>query len=338
MKQIVNSFSGGRSSATNTMLLINKFGKENVKHLYLDTGAEHPKTYEFIRNVVKQLDIELTCLRPIVRGGRKSSDYKIVSVDEIGCDMIPITEVMGKYGKPSFKAASCTREMKKTLADKWRKDNFGKDGSEMWLGIRYDEPARLVGKDCYSELFGLGYDKIEIAELFRAWANKGPVDMAELFFDGAKNRVAFKNLFNYLYDRDKSDNLHYMAEISEFEKKDVLDYWSRMSFDLEIKEHLGNCVFCVKKSINKIALAIRDEPELFEQWNVALSNANTREDLPKIHELQKAGIIYRGNHNLDSIIKKFEHLSRDELLMTIRSMRVNKEDEDGGCSESCEAY
>lgn len=107
---------------------------------------------------------------------------------------------------------------------------------------------------------------------------------------------------------------------------------------MEIKEHLGNCVFCVKKSVNKIALAIRDEPVLFEQWKEALNKANLRADLPKIHELQKAGVIYRGNHSLGSIVKKFEHLTRDELAATIRSMRSNKEDSDGGCSESCNGY
>ena len=35
-----------------------------------------------------------------------------------------------------------------------------------------------------------------------------------------------------------------------------------MPFDLKIPEHLGNCVFALKKGINKIALAARDEPEL----------------------------------------------------------------------------
>lgn len=235
MKQIINSFSGGRSSATNTKLLIDKFGKDNVVHIYLDTGAEHPKTYEFIRNVVKDLDIELVCLRPIVRGGRKSSDYKVVSIDEIGCDLIPITDVMAKYGKPSFNAASCTREMKKTLADKWRKDNFGKNGSEMWLGIRYDEPARLVGQDCFSELKDIGYNNEEITDIFRAWTVGGELALSESLICNPKNMIAFKNLFNYLDARDKSDNLHYMAEISDFDKSDVLDYWSKCRLIWKLK-------------------------------------------------------------------------------------------------------
>lgn len=338
-KQIVCSFSGGRSSAVSVMLMIEKFGKENVRFLYLDTGAEHPKTYEFIRNVVNHYDIQLTCLRPTVRTGRKSSDYVEVSVDEIGCDMKPISQVMAKYGKPSFNAASCTRELKKTLADKWRKDNFGKSGSEMWLGIRYDEPSRLVGQECYKDLSSLGYDKTEVSDMFLGWVNGGELSLAKLFLNGPENMIAFKNLFNYLDARDSTENLHYLAEISYFDKSDVIDYWSDMPFDLEIKEHLGNCVFCVKKSVNKVALAIRDEPGLFKKWEAALGQANLREDLPKIHELQKHGIIYRGSNSLDSIQKKFSHLTRDELESTIRSMRKGRvEDEDGGCSESCEAF
>jgi len=317
--------------------MIKKFGKNNIKFLYLDTGAEHPKTYDFIKNVVNHFEIDLACLRPIVRTGRKSSDYKVVPIDEIGCDMLPITQVMEKYGKPSFNAASCTRELKKTLADKWRVDNFGKNGSEMWLGIRRDEPSRLIGQEAYKELSSLGYDKEYISDMFLAWAEGGELPFAKMFYNGAEHAIAFKNAFNYLDARDKKEDLHYLAEISDFDKSDVLRFWSKMPFDLEIKEHLGNCVFCVKKSVNKIALAIRDEPELFEKWKEALNKANLREDLPKIHELQKHGIIYRGNNNIDSIIKKFEHLSRSELESTIRSMRKSSEDEDGGCSESCEA-
>ncbi|MFX5998631.1 hypothetical protein ABTF05_19800, partial [Acinetobacter baumannii] len=38
----------------------------------------------------------------------------------------------------------------------------------------------------------------------------------------------------------------YLAEISDFTKEDVFDWWEQQPFDLEITEHLGNCVFCIK--------------------------------------------------------------------------------------------
>ena len=51
---------------------------------------------------------------------------------------------------------------------------------------------------------------------------------------------------------NKKEGFSYLADISDFEKKDVLDWWAKMPFDLKIKEHLGNCVFCIKKGVNKI--------------------------------------------------------------------------------------
>jgi 3'-phosphoadenosine 5'-phosphosulfate sulfotransferase (PAPS reductase)/FAD synthetase len=32
----------------------------------MDTGAEHPKTYEFIRQVVKHFEIDLVCIRSVM--------------------------------------------------------------------------------------------------------------------------------------------------------------------------------------------------------------------------------------------------------------------------------
>lgn len=130
-----------------------------------------------------------------------------------------------------------------------------------------------------------------------------------------------------------------------------------MPFNLEIDEHLGNCVFCFKKSINKVALAARDEPELAAHFIDAISKANNRlnrpqekivyasdrgelgpngepEWLEKTTPIPK-GVMFRNNNSLQSIIAKFELHSRDDIADTIRSM---KRKEVGGCTESCEAF
>jgi hypothetical protein len=140
--------------------------------------------------------------------------------------------------------------------------------------------------------------------------------------------------------------LRYLAEISDFEKDDIIDFWSGMPFDLEIQEHLGNCVFCIKKSINKIALAARDEPTLAIEWQKAIENATDRLNQPvvkntgglfpeKYIQHVKKGVMYRNHNSMESIIAKFELHSRDEIYDSIRSM---KRKESGGCTESCEAF
>lgn len=63
----VVSFSGGRTSAYMVWLIesMRKSGEwaAPVEYIFMDTGAEHPKTYEFIKKCFEHFGINLTCLR-----------------------------------------------------------------------------------------------------------------------------------------------------------------------------------------------------------------------------------------------------------------------------------
>tara|TARA_R110000782_G_scaffold133588_1_gene225943 strand:+ start:42 stop:941 length:900 start_codon:yes stop_codon:yes gene_type:complete len=283
MKHIV-SFSGGRTSAY-LCHAMKKIHGDNVDFIFFNTGAEHPKTYEFIKKVNKEFDLNLTCLQvDINKNGhhrKNKNSYSIVDINSMSCNLSAFSDVMGRYGRPSFGMASCTREMKSKVSNKYVKDNYLKGEFSVWLGIRIDEPKRI-------------------------------------------------NLEN-------KDSLRYMAEVSDFDKQDVLDWWSAMPFDLEIDEHLGNCVFCVKKSIIKVALAARDEPALAEEWAGALNDANNRDDLtnPTYRAGNAVGVIYRGYNSFGSIIKMFSEHSRGEIESRIRG---GKNNDSNSCSESCEAF
>lgn len=283
MTNHVVSFSGGRTSAYMVYLIeqMRKSGEwqGGVEYIFMDTGAEHPKTYEFIKKCVEHFGIKLTCLQgdfeqPVGVG----HSYKVVPIESLKHDMIngPFGRLMAKYGVPTVVSAWCTSRMKEETHDKYCNDKYGKGNYITWLGIRADEPKRL--------------------------------------------RIG------------KNPALRYMAEITDFEKDDVLDFWQEMPFNLEIDEHLGNCVFCFKKSINKVALAARDEPELAAHFIESIDKANNRLNegsvIPK-------GVMFRNSNSLQSIIAKFELHSRDDIADTIRSMKRN---ESGGCTESCEAF
>jgi len=293
----VVSFSGGRTSAYMVYLIesMRKSGEwtEPVEYIFMDTGAEHPKTYEFIKKCVEHFGIELTCLhgdfnQPVGTG----HSYKVVSIDDCKHDMIngPFAQLMKKYGLPTVMSAWCTSRMKEETHDKYCNDKYGKGKYTTWLGIRADEPRRL--------------------------------------------RIG------------KTPHLRYMAEITDFEKEDVLDFWKGMPFDLGIQEHLGNCVFCIKKSVNKLALAARDEPELAADWIAAIEAGSDRLNNPIEKQTDglfvetytqhiKKGVMYRGSNTMESIIAKFALHSREEIYDSIRSM---KRKESGGCTESCEAF
>lgn len=273
MKKVV-SFSGGRTSAYLCNLMIEKFGAENVDIVYMDTGFEHPITYDFIRNCAKWFKSPITFLRgdfstPLGVG----VGYNIVDGDYVGCDGKPFAGMMKKYGTPYIGGMFCTDRMKLTPYKKYCDDKYGKGCYETWLGIRADEPKRLTPK-------------------------KG---------------------------------IRYLAEISEFEKEDVLNWWGEQDFDLQIPEHLGNCVFCPKKSNLKLAAAQRDEPELYMQWLDMLYGDSVRVDDKTGHWSK----MYRGNQSLEQLIATFDGSTGEEIKAR---MRGAKHLDTGSCSESCEVF
>lgn len=268
MKQVI-SFSGGRTSAFMTLEVLKIHPSAEV--IFMDTGAEHPKTYEFIRNFAKHFDVNITCLRVIPNPEmRKASTYEQLSVEQIGPDLEPWRRMLRKYGHPYVGGAFCTDRMKTVPFTKYCDEKYGKGNYERWLGIREDEPNRL--------------------------GSRGP-------------------------------GFHYLADISDFDKKDVIDWWSVQEFDLGIQEHLGNCVFCIKKSLQKVALATKDEPELANEFIDAIYGETARrKGLPRM---------YRERNTLPGVIALFGDYGRDELASRMTSMRQY---DTGSCSESCEAF
>ncbi len=276
MKKVV-SFSGGRTSAYLCKVMIDKFGRDNVDFIFMDTGAEHPKTYEFIRKVNKHFNLNLTCLRgdfkqPLGKG----HSYKIVSINDICADLKPYKNMVDKYGTPTVASGWCTSRMKEETHDKYCNDKYGKGNYQTWIGIRADEPRRLGG---------IG----------------------------------------------KKEALKYMAEITDAEKQDILNYWSKMPFDLGIDEWLGNCVFCFKKSNLKLAAAQRDEPELYMQWLDMVEAAPDRNKKGGRNSMH----MYRKQKTLPQLIATFDGSTGKEIKARIRGSKMI---DSNSCSESCEIY
>jgi len=239
----------------------------------MDTGAEHPATYDFVRQCNDYFDLNLVCLRTVVNMEYGiGCGYRVIGIDEIGHDLQPWRDMSLKYGLPYQGGAFCTRDMKTTPFEKYAKDVFGKKNYTVWLGMRIDEPGRLNRETGHS----------------------------------------------------------YLADISDFEKQDILDWWAKMPFDLQIPEHLGNCVFCIKKGVNKIALAAKDEPQLADKFIKMINMDDVRVVEGR---KQSNAIMYRGYLTLEGIIDLYAEMPRDKLAKTVRSTF-----ETGSCSESCEAF
>lgn len=269
----VASFSGGRSSAYMVYQLMRS--QSDADYIFMDTGAEHPKTYEFIKNIVKYWGIKLTCLRVVVNPELgQANSYREITLAHLTQDLQPFRDVCYKYGLPYLGGAFCTRTMKLEPFTRYCNDKYGKNNYQTWLGIRADESKRLKPTEGYK----------------------------------------------------------YLADISDFDKRDIINWWRNQPFDLEIPEHLGNCVFCIKKSISKIALATRDEKKMAEDFINLIDDPNVR---VVEREQQANKIMYRGGNSLISIMALYQNRSRDDILATIRGGGGY---DSGSCSESCELF
>lgn len=281
MKHIV-SFSGGRSSRLLVHLMEIKRKEENldVEYIFMDTGAEHPKTYEFIRNIVEFYGIELNCLRAKFGPFGVGTSYTQLSVGDIGYDLDAVWKPMiEKYSTPHNPGGGfCTMHMKNLPCLAYIKDKYPNEEITQWWGIRADEPKRL---------------------------------------------------------KDKG-GIRYLAELTSFEKEDVLEwsYQQEVDLDLEHSDITGNCVFCIKRSNLKVALAARYEPELATDFINLTEHPDVRVSTSDARCMSLPEEMYRGEMSLRDIIKAFEEHSNDDIE---QRLKLSKRYDSGSCSESCEA-
>jgi hypothetical protein len=101
-------------------------------------------------------------------------------------------------------------------------------------------------------------------------------------------------------------------------KEDVLRFWSRQPIDLEIPEHMGNCVWCWKKTARKLRLVGAEMPDAF--------------NFPKRME---STYPFVGPEKHKGIGRRFfrGHKTSAEVMHGLPD-----DDTPGGCGDSCEVF
>ena len=60
----------------------------DVDYIFMDTGAEHPKTYEFVKDIIKNFNIKLTCLHADINPELgEGIRHKVVSSKDVKWDL-----------------------------------------------------------------------------------------------------------------------------------------------------------------------------------------------------------------------------------------------------------
>ena len=107
-------------------------------------------------------------------------------------------------------------------------------------------------------------------------------------------------------------------------KEDVLSYFEDFDWDLQIPEHLGNCLGCFKKSDRKLLQVWRDDPSAFN-LPLRLEGAYSGVGSNNVPGPRK---LYRGYRSTSDLIQGFVEAGGDYQPST----------HDGGCTEQCDLY
>lgn len=140
------SFSGGRTSAYMTKLLI-----DNLSWMYefvvtfANTGLEHPKTLEFVHNCDRYFGFNTVWLEGVIHHGeKKATTHKVVTYETADRKGVVFEEFIKKYGIPNTAFLGCTRELKRNVMESYLMDiGLGRNNIPLAIGIRADEQRRV---------------------------------------------------------------------------------------------------------------------------------------------------------------------------------------------------
>ena len=127
-----------------------------------------------------------------------------------------------------------------------------------------------------------------------------------------------------------------LAFMKPTSKEEIRHWWKDQKFDLDVPEHLGNCVTCWKKSDRKLMTIAKHEPERFEFFN------RMEEEYPDAGAGPNGRVFFRKYRSCKDIIASSEQSFREfvdympELQLTM-GFDIDELDREEDCGSSCEA-
>jgi hypothetical protein len=148
-------------------------------------------------------------------------------------------------------------------------------------------------------------------------------------------------------EKAKKERLIYFADVLNVTKSDVNLFWSKQSFDLNLKSYEGNCDLCFKKGLRKLMTILKENPQFGKWWkDMEIKYENFIPERYETNENIKLPMrFFRDNMTIDDIIEESKfpfELAKDESndIDKFKQMMIwdSYLDSNGGCSESCEVY
>lgn len=320
----VCSLSGGETSTFELpRKLIEKFGRENVDFVFCDTGAEHPDTYRFIRDTEKYFDIKVTCLKLVLsKEAGVGASYKIVDSSEIKQDYYAWKQLTHKYGNPFIPGGkTCTDQMKSVVHKLYCNDKYGKGNYFTWIGYRYEEGNRIWGKKASDVLGKAGLDNKDKADFYIESFSVGMDTLLDDLFpsmfpseeDDEKKDIIRKAMNNI--DKKK---FRFLPLLSKSTKSEIKSNCKKLEHKLNIDPHLTNCVFCPEKPHAVVMLAIKDEPEMAEEFLSIVESSEVPEKIKRDGSVRPKLEMYRNRITFRQLYEKAMRHTREEIASMSR--------------------
>ena len=137
----------------------------------------------------------------------------------------------------------------------------------------------------------------------------------------------------------------YFAELFHVTQSDVNNFWSKQSFDLQLKSYEGNCDLCWKKGLRKLMTIVKDNPELADWWREMDEKYEMFTPQSREHKAKPPYKFFRDNMTIDDIIEESK-LPFDKSIDTSKKIDSHRQiqiwdnylDSNNGCTESCEIF
>lgn len=112
-------------------------------------------------------------------------------------------------------------------------------------------------------------------------------------------------------------------------KPEINSWWEKQDFNLELLEYQGNCVWCWKKSFSKLMRVAKETPEVFD-FPMRMEKENglagaIKDGVPRV--------FFRERTSTARLLELTQ-----QLVGETHQFHNMDEDQDTGCSESCELY
>jgi len=138
----VISFSGGATSGFMLKQILDSYSgvlPKDIVVCFANTGLEHDKTLEFVKNVELQWGVKINWLEYRPKKTWAEVSYETASRNGEPFDIL----VEERQYLPNPVTRFCTVELKIRTIDRWAESLGWEDGHTDVVGLRYDEPHRV---------------------------------------------------------------------------------------------------------------------------------------------------------------------------------------------------